>query len=209
MLDNVFVFRQSSIKIAKDIIIYFDPFKINEEWHDADIIFITHNHYDHYDVDSIKNVIKNDTLIVVPKSMYDEAFNLFGNKVMGVLPNMDYSINSVTFKTVRAYNNNKSFHPKENDWLGYVVTIDGYTYYVMGDSDDTSDARCVSCDVLFVPIGGTYTMNRDEAAIFTNFLKPKVAVPIHYGSIVGNMEDGSYFVSKLDSCVKGVILINN
>ena len=207
MIENIEVFTQSSIKIKKSKIIYFDPFKINLEYHDADYIFITHNHYDHYDVESINKVLKDDSVIIVPTSMYDEVLEDFKNVLVNpVNPNEEYDI-GIKFKTVRAYNNNKLFHPKDNNWLGYVVNIDNTSYYAMGDTDDTVDARSVTCDVLFVPIGGTYTMDKKEAVTYTNHIKPKVAIPIHYGSIVGSMEDGEYFVSNLDKSIQSYILI--
>lgn len=207
MIDNIKVFTQSSIKIEKSLKVYFDPFKIDLEYHDADYIFITHNHYDHYDVKSINKIMKNDSVIIVPKSIYDEVLKDFENvKILPVNPEEEYDI-GIKFKTVRAYNINKPYHPKDNNWLGYVVTIDNITYYAMGDTDDIPEARDVLCDVLFVPIGGTYTMDKKEAVIFTNYVKPKVVIPIHYGSIVGTMDDGEYFASNVDKEIQTFILI--
>ena len=123
-----------------------------------------------------------------------------------VEPLNSYDI-GIRFDTIRAYNNSKQFHPKDNNWLGYIIYLDNLSYYVMGDTDDTVDAREVKCDVLFIPIGGTYTMNKEEAIFYTNFIKPKVVIPIHYGSIVGNMSDGEYFISHLDNDIKSYLLI--
>ncbi len=207
MESNIEVFSQSSIKIKKSKIVYFDPFKIDTEYHDADYIFITHNHYDHYDVESIRKVIKDNSMIIVPKSIYDEVFSSFSNyTIYPVEPLNSYDI-GIRFDTIRAYNNSKQFHPKDNNWLGYIIYLDNLSYYVMGDTDDTVDAREVKCDVLFIPIGGTYTMNKEEAIFYTNFIKPKVVIPIHYGSIVGNMSDGEYFISHLDNDIKSYLLI--
>ncbi len=97
-------------------------------------------------------------------------------------------------KPVPAYNNEKPFHPKENGWLGYILVLDGVRYYIAGDTDDTEDNRKVACDVAFIPIGGTYTMDTKEAADFVNAIRPKkVAVPIHYGTVVGEASDGEKF----------------
>lgn len=208
MLDNIVVYRQSSIKIIKDLIIYFDPFKIKEKEEDADIIFITHDHFDHYDKESILNVRKKDTFIVVPSTLVNEVKSYFDEeKIIEVIPNNSYSILNISFKTIRAYNITTKFHPKENNWVGYLLLLDGVSYYIMGDTDDTVEARNVSCDVLFIPIGGTYTMNINEAATFTNYIKPKEVVPIHYGEVVGDINDGNTFSSLIDKDIICNILI--
>lgn len=198
MLDNIEVFSQSSIKIKDNKIIYFDPFQVNYKYNDADIIFITHDHYDHFDIKSINNVINENTIIVVPSSLVNQIEKVFNNKIVEVIPNKEYCILGVKFKTIRAYNINKSFHPKENNWVGYLITSQEKKYYIMGDTDDTKDARDVKCDVLFVPIGGTYTMDYNEAAEYTNFVNPKIVVPIHYGSIVGSSNYANYFKEKIN-----------
>lgn len=208
MLDNVMVFCQSSIKFTFDKIIYFDPFKIDIDYKDADIIFITHDHYDHFDLESINKIIKKDTILVVPTSMVNKVSTLFEhNEILGCDPDKEYNIYDYSIKTVRSYNNNKQFHPKDNNWLGYILYANNYSYYIMGDTDDTSDARNVKCDVLFVPIGGTYTMDYNEGANYTNFIKPKVVIPIHYKTVVGSYEDANRFVNLLDKDIESKIYI--
>ncbi|MBR3897922.1 MAG: MBL fold metallo-hydrolase [Bacilli bacterium] len=195
---------QSSIKIDN---IYFDPFKIEKESHDANLIFITHAHYDHFDLDSIEKIAKDDTIIITPD---DEEITKYlnGYEVFKVLPNQEYQVRDITFKTVPAYNTNKPFHKKEYGWVGYVLHLD-QIYYIMGDTDDTVEARNIKCDYLFIPIGGTYTMNYEEAAIFTNDTKPKTVTPIHYGSIVGEKDNGIKFKKLIDKRIKVEILLNN
>lgn len=208
MLDNVFVFKQSSIKIVKDKIIYFDPYKMDKEFHDADIIFITHDHYDHFDINSIKKVMSNKTYIVIPETLSNSVSEIFDSeKIKVVLPFNDYVVDDISFSTIPSYNINKQFHPKSNNWLGYLVNIDNKTYYIMGDTDDIPEARNVSCDVLFIPIGGTYTMDYKEAVNFTNYIKPKIAIPIHYAEVVGTFDDAMSFINNLDKNIKGAILI--
>ena len=208
MINNVYVFCHSSIKLDKSKKIYFDPYNISEEFKDADIIFITHDHYDHYDINSINKIKKDDTYIVVPKTLKDEVLKNFdSNYVLIVDPGKEYDINNIHFSTVRAYNIGKDFHPKEKDWVGYIVNVDGFSYYVMGDTDETTESKCVSCDVLFVPVGGTYTMDKVEARHLTNIIGPKIAVPIHYGTVVGTIDDANYFINSIDSSIKGMILI--
>ena len=116
-------------------------------------------------------------------------------------------VQEIKFGTVPAYNTNKTFHPKENDWIGYIITLDGIRYYIAGDTDITEENRKVKCDVAFVPVGGTYTMDFKEAAQLINEIQPKIAVPIHYGSVVGKVQDAVDFVGLLYPITKGMILM--
>ena len=209
MLENIEVLCHSSIRFNKGLIIYFDPFKINENYHDADIIFITHSHYDHYSEEDISKVIKDNTTIVVPKDLEDRVlqFGFAKEHIIVVSPNEEYSVLGINFKTIPAYNTNKNFHPKSNEWVGYIVNLDQTTYYIAGDTDITEENRQVKCDVAFVPIGGTYTMTYSEAAELINEIKPQIAVPIHYGLIVGNKEDANNFANLVDKEIECKILI--
>ena len=209
MLENIEVLCHSSIRFNKGLIIYFDPFKINENYHDADIIFITHSHYDHYSEEDISKVIKDNTTIVVPKDLEDMVlqFGFAKEHIIVVSPNKEYSVLGINFKTIPAYNTNKNFHPKSNEWVGYIVNLDQTTYYIAGDTDITEENRQVKCDVAFVPIGGTYTMTYSEAAELINEIKPQIAAPIHYGLIVGNKEDANNFANLVDKEIECKILI--
>ena len=194
---------QSSIKITTDRKIYFDPYLIEEETHDADYIFITHDHYDHLDPDSINKIIKEDTIIIMPKSIK----NNFDNYVLGVIPNNEYIIDDIKFRTVPSYNTNKPFHKKESNWVGYILELDEKDIYVAGDTDITEENKSVSCDIAFVPIGGTYTMDYQEAASLINTIKPRVAIPIHYSTIVGTREDALKFKELLDKDIECRIIM--
>ncbi len=209
MLDNIEVLYHSSIRIKRDLVIYFDPFKINKEYNDADIIFITHNHYDHYSPEDIKKVRKKDTVVVAPIDLLDDLLLLLFAKesIILVKPDEKYNVKGIDFKTIRAYNINKNFHLKEYNWVGYLVTIKDIIYYIAGDTDVTDENKQVKCDVAFVPVGGTYTMDYKEAAKFVNEIKPKIAVPTHYGEVVGSKEDGKNFSRLLNSNIKYKIYI--
>lgn len=209
MLENIEVLYHSSIKINKGLVIYIDPFKIHEKSNDADLIFITHDHYDHYSEDDIDMIKKDDTVIVVPKTLLSEVLREGFNQdnIIAVEPNREYFAKRIKFETVPAYNINKSFHPKGNGWGGYIIELEGNKYYIAGDTDATEEAKNVKCDVAFVPVGGTYTMDSNEAAELVNVIKPKIAVPIHYGSIVGTREDAENFVKLLNEEIKGRILL--
>ena len=205
MLENIEINCHSSIKISKGVVIYFDPFKIEKEMHDADIIFITHSHYDHYSQEDINKIIKEDTIIVAPKTT-KQTIEKAQNGIF-VEPNKEYEIEGIKVKTVPAYNIDKQFHPKANEWVGYIVNIDNVNYYIAGDTDITPENKNVKCDVAFVPVGGTYTMDYKEAAELVNIIKPKIAVPTHYACIVGSKDDGEKFKTLLDKDIKCELLI--
>ena len=138
-LDNILVNTQSSIRIELDKVLYFDPFKIDKNYNDADIIFITHNHYDHFDLDSINKVKNDNTIIVAPKSMEKEVRNIVFKDYVYLEPNEERVIEGISIKAIRAYNNEKPFHPKSNNWLGYVIGYNNISYYIAGDTDKTKD----------------------------------------------------------------------
>ena len=198
MLDGIEVLCHSSIRFNKGLVMYFDPFKIEKNYSDADIVFITHDHYDHYSLEYIRKVIKKDTALVLPTNLLEKALydGFERDNIVTVEPNKSYHVKGIKFSTVPSYNINKQFHPKENNWVGYLIEMDDLTYYIAGDTDITEENKQVKCDVAFVPVGGVYTMTYEEAAKLINEIKPRVAVPIHYGSIVGTKEDGLNF-SKL------------
>lgn len=209
MLENIQVLCHSSIVIKKQKTIYIDPFKIKVNSNDADIIFITHNHYDHYSEEDIDKVRKEDSIIVVPVDLAEKVINIGFNQenIILVEPNNIYNIGQIKIKTIPSYNIGKKFHPKEKNWVGYILEIESISYYIPGDTDLTPENRKIKCDVAFVPVGGTYTMNSKEAAELVNEIKPKIAIPIHYGEVVGTKEDAIVFVRRVDKNIKCEILI--
>lgn len=209
MLENIEVLYHSSIRINKEKIIYIDPFKINKNYNDADIIFITHDHYDHYSEEDIDKVINENTTIIIPDELLTKLLRKGINKnaIITVESNKNYMVQGIKFETISAYNTNKTFHPKENGWVGYIIIINGIRYYIAGDTDITEENKQVKCDVAFVPVGGTYTMDFKEAASLINEIKPKIAIPIHYGSIVGTEQDAIDFIRLLHPEIKGIILM--
>ena len=188
------VLCHNSIKITENVIVYVDPFKINKEYHDADYVFFTHSHYDHFSPEDIEKVKKENTVFIVTEDLKQKAEDLYGKEnILVVKPNEDYHVSDFDFKTTYAYNVNKAFHPKENKWVGYLIQINNKTYYIAGDTDNIEEIQDIECDEAFIPIGGTYTMNYKEAAELANAIKAKVVIPTHYGSIVGDKEDAIKF----------------
>ena len=209
MLENIEVLYHSSIRINKEKTIYIDPFKIDKNYNDADIVFITHDHYDHFSEEYIDKVINENTTIIIPEELLTNLLRKGINKnaIITVEPNEKYMVQGIKFETIPAYNTNKIFHPKENGWVGYIITLDDIRYYIAGDTDITEENRKVKCDVAFVPVGGTYTMDFKEAAQLINEIQPKIAVPIHYGSVVGTKQDATDFIKLLHPSIKGIILM--
>ena len=205
MLDNIEVLYHSSIRINKEKTIYIDPFKIKKNYNDADLIFITHDHYDHYSKEDIEKVKNQNTIIIIPEKMLTRTLE------DGYMSDAEkkYTVEGINFETISSYNTNKQFHPKENKWVGYIIELNGVRYYIAGDTDITDENRKVKCDVAFVPVGGTYTMDFKEAVSLVNEIKPKITVPIHYGSIVGTKQDADNFSKLVNPEIKCEILLKN
>ena len=203
--NQIRVNTQSSIRISGSKTIYSDPYLIEEASHDADVICITHDHFDHLDADSINNVKRDDTVFYIPTGIADQLKAIVGDAdVRSVKPGESYDGDGYSIATVPAYNTNKDFHPKAAGFVGYLITLDGITYYAAGDTDALDELRDVKCDIAMVPIGGTYTMTVEEAAPLVNAIAPKIAIPIHYGSIVGKKEDADTFKNLIDSSIEVV-----
>ena len=204
-ISGIFVNTQNSIRIDCGKIIYVDPLDIRQESHDADYIFITHDHYDHFSLEDINKVLKQETQFVVPLKMDIRVRkNTPVGRNLAVAAGQSYETEDFTFETVPAYNLIKPFHKKSAGWVGYILNIDDTRIYIAGDTDATKEAQNVKCDIAMVPLGGTYTMNHKEAAALINKIKPKYVIPTHYGSIVGKPSDADEFASRVDSGIKVV-----
>lgn len=210
---NLELITHSAIRIISNDgkVIYFDPFKLNDFYlNDANIIFVTHSHYDHFSPEDIKIIKNKDTKIVITEDLFEKAIQCGFNEsnILKVLPNNEYIIDGISFRTISAYNTNKDFHKKEYNWVGYIIRIDDSVIYVAGDTDITDEALSIKCDIAFVPVGGTYTMTAEEAANLVKQIKPnQFAVPTHYQTIVGSTEDAERFKSLLENNVDVKILM--
>jgi L-ascorbate metabolism protein UlaG (beta-lactamase superfamily) len=172
-----------------------DPFQMNDTPKNADYIFITHDHYDHFSPEDIEKVANDNTILIVPEKMEKKAQEVVKlvARIVTVKPGAYYDVEGLEFETVPAYNLIKMFHPRAAEWVGYILKIGGKRIYIAGDTDATKEAKAVKCDIALVPIGGTYTMDAKKAAELVNAICPDVAIPTHYGSIVGKPEDGEVF----------------
>ena len=206
MVDKIDVFKQNSIRIKSDVgMIYIDPFKIDDETHDADFILITHDHYDHFSSEDIAKIKKDTTVLVVPEKMEAKAVKESGIKeIETVKPGTYHEIGNLELETIPMYNILKPFHPKAAGWVGYILKINGKRIYIAGDTDATKEAKEVICDIALVPIGGTYTMDAKKAAELVNEINPEVVIPTHYGSIVGKLSDAKVFAANVKDTIKVV-----
>ena len=207
MLEGVKINCHSSIKIAKERIVYIDPFRIKEVPHDADFIFITHSHYDHFSTEDILKVAKIDTIFVTVQETKSslELMGIPEEQIIIVDPNNKYEVHSIKFETVPSYNENKKYHQKENNWVGYIIELNGIKYYIAGDTDNIKEIQNIKCDTAFLPIGGEFTMNAKEAANLANKLAAKVVIPTHYCELVGTKEDLEQFIKLVNKEVKVLI----
>ena len=207
---DIKVLCHSSIKIESEgKIIYFDPFRIKEDKNDADIIAITHSHYDHFSEEDINKVKNEKTKILVTSDLLDRTLELGFKKenITIVLPNNLYTVLGIEISTIPAYNTNKKFHPKDNNWVGYLLRLENQVIYISGDTDITEENKKVKCDIALVPIGGTYTMKYDEAAELINIIRPKLVIPTHYAEIVGEKEEAKKFQRLISSSINVIVQI--
>ena len=185
--------------------VYIDPFQVKDP-KKADIIFITHSHFDHMSMDDIRRLETPRTRFVAPR---ETAAKLKGRDVMSVEPGKEYEIEGIKFGTVAAYNVKPTrllFHPKSNGWVGYVIDADGTRVYHAGDTDLTDEMREVETDLALIPMGGTYTMGIEEAIEAANAIHAKKVAPMHYRSHFGRNGYKDAEAKFMEGARNGIIL---
>ncbi len=188
-------------KITNDKIIYTDPYQLEKE-DKADIILITHSHYDHCSADDVKKIQTADTIIVATE---DCKKNLTGT-IKVVKPGDKLEVKGIKIEAVPAYNIGKKFHPKENNWVGYIFEVNGERIYLAGDTDYIPEMKTFKVDIALLPVSGTYVMTAEEAIKAALDIKPKIAIPMHYGAIVGSISDAEKFEKELKGKIEVKIL---
>ena len=188
-------------RIDSDRIIYFDPFQIKSAV-PADIILISHDHFDHCSEDDIKKIQKKDTVIVTDATT---AKKLQGS-IEVVKPGDTLTVDTIAVEVVPAYNTNKTFHPKASGLLGFIVTVEGVRIYHAGDTDFIPEMNTIKADIALLPVSGTYVMTAEEAVQAALAIKPAVAIPMHFNAIVGSEKDAALFKEKLAGKIEVVVL---
>ena len=167
-----------------------------------DFVIITHEHFDHCSPEDIKKIQGLNTVIVATS---DCAQKLSG-KIKVVRPGDKINVEGTEIEAVPAYNTNKQFHTKDKGWVGYIFTVQGQRIYIAGDTDHIPEMKNFKVDIALLPVSGTYVMTADEAVRAALDMKPKVAIPMHYGSIVGSEKDAKKFADSLEGKIEVVIL---
>ncbi len=201
MIKDIHWLGHDTFKIVGEKVVYTDPFKIKKK-DTADIILITHEHYDHCSPEDVRKIQGPNTVVV---TVADCAKKLSG-KIKTVKPGDKINVEGIEVEAVPSYNTNKQFHPRANGWVGYIFTVKGQRIYIAGDTDYIPEMKTLkNIDIALLPVSGTYVMTADEAVKAALDIKPKIAIPMHYGSIVGDKGDANRFAEGLKGKVEVVI----
>lgn len=188
MIDKITWFGHASVRIKSEKVIYIDPWKI-KGGEKADLILITHSHYDHLSPGDVKKLQKKETVVLATADCLPQL----SGDVRAVKPGDRLTVSGIDVEVVPSYNLKKAFHPRGNLWVGYIVTVEETRVYYPGDTDFIPEMKDIRADIVILPVGGTYTMDAREAAEAVNTIRPKMAIPIHYGDIVGSLRDAEKF----------------
>lgn len=204
MLKNILWLGHDAFRISSGKTIYFDPFQIvNGE--PADLILISHDHFDHCSPEDVRKIQGLQTTIVTEEN---SAKKLKGH-IQVLKPGDKTNIQGIEIEAVPAYNTDKNFHPKANQWLGFVLTIGGVRIYHAGDTDFIPEMKDVKADIALLPVSGTYVMTAEEAVQAALTISPEIAIPMHYGSIVGSEKDAERFRRLLEGKIDVLVLKQN
>ncbi|MBW2060550.1 MAG: MBL fold metallo-hydrolase [Deltaproteobacteria bacterium] len=200
MIENIHWLGHDGFYVAGSKVVYFDPFQISGG-PKADLIFITHEHFDHCSPEDVAKITKDDTVVITEP---DSAKKLSGN-VKVLKPGESTEVAGVKVQALPSYNVDKDFHPQANNWLGFIVELDGVKIYHTGDADLIPEMQGLEVDIALIPVSGTYVMDADQGVEAARTIKPKIAVPMHYGAIVGSEADAEKFANALKDEITVVV----
>ncbi len=194
-----------TFRIAGSKVVYTDPYKVTKN-DEADIVLLSHEHFDHLSMEDLQKVIMPGTTIVASPLCKEGLSGLKVKAIHYLDPGGKVTVSKVEIEAFPAYNTNKfrapgqAFHPKGEKRLGFVFKMDGTTVYYAADADFIPEMKSIKCDIALLPVSGTYVMTAEEAAQAAQALNPKIAVPMHYGAIVGSEQDAKKFKSLVKNC---------
>ncbi|MFQ6048573.1 MAG: MBL fold metallo-hydrolase [Phycisphaerae bacterium] len=190
--------NHASFRLEGQQRVYLDPWKLAAGSVPADVIIVSHSHYDHCSRPDVAAIRGPETVVLAAA---DAAAQL-GEGVRQIGPGQRHEVGDLVVETVPAYNVTEKFHPKENGWVGVVLETQGQRIYYAGDTDQIPEmAELGRIDVALLPVGGTYTMDAAQAAAACEVIRPKQAVPYHWGDIVGSGEDARAFAERAGCAV--------
>ncbi|MGC8825524.1 MAG: MBL fold metallo-hydrolase [Anaerolineae bacterium] len=190
VLKKIHWLGHDAFRIDTDKVIYIDPYQLEAGEPKADIILITHDHFDHYSPDDVQKLLKPGTTVV---SIAAVTKKVRGAAVQTVKPGDKVTVQGMDIEAVPAYNVDKQFHPKSAGHVGFIVTVDGVRIYHAGDTDFIPEMKGFRVDIALLPVSGTYVMTAEEAVQAAGAIQPKLAIPMHYGAIVGGLSDAQRF----------------
>jgi L-ascorbate metabolism protein UlaG (beta-lactamase superfamily) len=201
MVTNIHWLGHDTFRITGEKVIYTDPFKLKKK-DTADIILITHSHYDHCSPEDVEKVSSPQTVVVAPEDCREKL----GGDVRVVKPGDVIEVSGIRIEAVPSYNTNKQFHTRDRKWVGYIFTTGGKRIYIAGDTDRIPEMKDFRADIALLPVSGTYVMTAEEAVMAALDIRPSVAIPMHYGSIVGTDADATRFEEGLKGKIEVLVL---
>lgn len=200
MVKGIHWLGHDTFKFECEKIIYTDPYNIRKK-DKADIILITHDHYDHCSQEDIGKIRSKETVIIATK---DSANKLTGNLKV-IRPGEKLTVSGVDIEAVPAYNIDKTFHTRDRGWVGYIFSFKGLRVYIAGDTDYIPEMKNIKADIVILPVSGTYVMTAEEAVKAALDIRPRIAIPMHFGSVVGTIKDAERFADGLKGKIEVII----